>query len=293
MIKDLNLLYSFYLVSKYESISKAANALYISQPAVSLAIKNLEKEIGFPLFFRKSKGVSLTTEGKQIYEITKKMFKDVDDINNTINDITSLDNGIIRIGASDTICKYYLIDILKEFEKKYPNVRYRVTNCTTSQSIKFLNEGIVDLSFVHTPFIHDNIKLYECMKLQDYFVCSYEFDDSNIKNLEDLKNYRILLLETDSFSRKMLDENLKDYNITLKPKFELASLDLLIEFCKNNMGIICVAKEYIKNELANNELKIINLKEQLRPRSISLAIHENRYLSNAAKKFIELVKEYN
>ena len=111
-----------------------------------------------------------------------------------------------------------------------------------------------------------------------------------IKNLNDLTKYRILLLEGSSHSRKVLDNNLLKYGIKLKPKFELASLDLLIEFCKKNMGIICVAKEYIGKELENKELKIINIKEKLDKRYISL-VYDNEYISNAALKLKNYIKQ--
>jgi DNA-binding transcriptional LysR family regulator len=80
------------------------------------------------------------------------------------------------------------------------------------------------------------------------------------------------------------------YNIKLKPKFELASLDLLIEFCKKNMGIICVSKQYIEKELKDKELKIIDIKENLDTRFISLA-YDNEYISNAARKLLEFIEK--
>ena len=120
------------------------------------------------------------------------------------------------------------------------------------------------------------------------FVCAYDFDDSNIKHLSDLTKYRTLLLEESSYSRKVLDNNLLRYNVKLKPKFELASLDLLIEFCKKNMGIICVSKQYIEKELKNKELKVINIEEKLDPRYITLA-YNDEYLSNPAKRLIEYI----
>ncbi len=289
MINDLNQLKMFYTVAEFESVSKAANKLHISQPGVSQSIKNLEDEIGFPLFIRTNKGVKLTNEGKEIYSYCKAIFRQVDLLNQTLQDLSTLEAGILNIGASDTICKYYLIDILKEFEKKYPKIRYRVTNCTTNESLNLLKAHEVDIAFIHTPIINSSLSYINCLRLDDVFVCAYDFDDSNIKHLSDLTKYRILLLEESSHSRRALDNNLLKYNVLLKPKFELASLDLLIEFCKKNMGIICVSKQYIKNELKNKELKIINIEEKLDPRYISLT-YNNEYISNAAKKLLQYIK---
>lgn len=289
MIADLNLLRVFYTVAELESVSKASLKLHISQPAVSQNIKTLESEIGFSLFVRTNKGVKLTNEAIEIFNYCKTIFRQVDLLNQTLQDLSTLEAGILNIGASDTICKYYLIDILKEFEELYPKIRYRVTNCTTNESLKLLRAHDVDVAFVHTPIPNDNFNYQNCLELNDVFVCAYNFDDSKIKHLSDLTKYRTLLLEESSHSRRVLDNNLLKYNIKLKPKFELASLDLLIEFCKKNMGIICVAKEYIEKELINKELKIIKIEEKLDKRYISLA-YDSEYISNAAKKLINHIK---
>ena len=288
MITDLNLLRIFYHVAKTEQISKAAEILNVSQPAISQHIKTLEDQIGFKLFSRSKKGVKLTQEAEEIFAYCKNIFAQVESINHTLQNISSLDTGTLRIGASDTICKYYLIDKLKTFEELYPKIRYRVTNCTTTESLTLLKNNDVDIAFVHTPVTNQNFTFRPCLTLEDYFVCSKDFDCSQIKELSDLTKYRTLLLEKSSHSRKSLDSNLLRYNVELRPKFELASLDLLIEFAKKNMGIICVSKQYIKTELEAQELKIIPLKEKLDLRSISLAF-DNNTISHAAKRFMEIL----
>lgn len=288
MITDLNLLRVFYHVAKTEQISRAAEILNVSQPAISQQIKSLEDQIGFKLFSRSKKGVKLTQEAEEIFAYCKNIFAQVESINHTLQNISSLDTGTLRIGASDTICKYYLIDKLKTFEELYPKIRYRVTNCTTTESLTLLKNNDVDIAFVHTPVTNQNFTFRPCLTLEDYFACSKDFDCSQIKELSDLTKYRTLLLEKSSHSRKSLDSNLLRYNVELRPKFELASLDLLIEFAKKNMGIICVSKQYIKTELESQELKIIPLKEKLDLRSISLAF-DNNTISHAAKRFMEIL----
>lgn len=290
MVNDLNLLNIFYNVALESSVSKASIKLHISQPAVSQNIKALEEQIGTALFYRTNKGVKLTNEGIEIFNYCQTIFRQVDMLNQTIQDLSTLEAGILNIGASDTICKYYLIDILKKFEEIYPKIRYRVTNCTTSESLTLLKQHSVDIAFIHAPIINDDFSYKNCLRLDDVFVCAYDFDDSKIKTLSDLTKYRTLLLEESSHSRKVLDNNLLKYNVKLKPKFELASLDLLIEFCKKNMGIICVSKQYIEKELKNKELKIIDLKEKLDPRYISLA-YDKEFLTNPAKRLIEHINK--
>ena len=288
---ELNLLKVFYEVGNTLSLSQAANKLFISQPAVSQNIKQLEKELNLTLLIRKSRGVDLTEEGKIVHEQLKLVFKEINTLEKKIADIKNMSDGILRIGASDTICKHYLIDQLSKFEKIYPNLRYRVTNCTTSDSLKLLKEGLVDISFIHTPVDETGLHLIECLKLHDAFVCSSAFDTTNISSLEDITKYRLLLLERDSKSRVYIDKVAESYGIEFKPKFELASLDVLIEFAKKNMGIISVPIEYVKDDIKNGNLKEIKIKEDFKYRSISLAISKTAYLSIVASKFINFINE--
>ena len=266
MIEDLNLLRVFYYVAKTGQISKAAELLNVSQPAISQQIKTLENQVRFKLFFRSKKGVKLTNDAQEIYSYCKSIFASVESINHTLQNISSLDSGTLRIGASDTICKYYLIDKLKVFEQTFPQIRYRVTNCITAESLDLLKNNDVDIAFVHFPVSHKQFTFQPCLTLEDFFVCSYDFDCSKIKSLSDLTKYRTLLLEKSSHSRKFLDANLFRYNIR----------------------IICVSRQYIKKELENKELKIIDLKEKLDTRSISLAYDKNT-ISKAAKRFMEML----
>lgn len=98
--------------------------------------------------------------------------------------------------------------------------------------MNLLKNNDVDIAFVHTPVANQFFTFQQCLTLEDFFVCSKDFDCSNITELKDLTKYRTLLLEKSSHSRKFLNANLLRYNVELRPKFELASLDLLIEFAK-------------------------------------------------------------
>ena len=186
MIEDLNLLRVFYYVAKTGQISKAAEFLNVSQPAISQQIKTLENQVRFKLFFRSKKGVKLTNDAQEIYSYCKSIFASVESINHTLQNISSLDSGTLRIGASDTICKYYLIDKLKVFEQAFPQIRYRVTNCITAESLELLKNNDVDIAFVHFPVSHKQFTFQPCLTLEDFFVCSYDFDCSKIKSLSDL-----------------------------------------------------------------------------------------------------------
>lgn len=145
----------FYNVAKLGSISAAANSLFISQPAVSQAIKHLETELDARLFNRTSKGVRLTPEGEALYNLISQGYDYFLRAENMFRDIHALQAGEIRIGASDMTLQYYLLPYLESFHSKYPNVKIRVTNGPTPETVKALRAGEIDFGIVTTPVISD------------------------------------------------------------------------------------------------------------------------------------------
>ena len=116
----------FYEVAKAGNISKAAKELYISQPAISKAISKLEDSIGIPLFTRSSRGVQLTAEGQVLFEYAKEAFEALTRGEQELKRIQEFDIGHLRIGVSNTLCKYVLLPYLKTFIDQYPHMRISI-----------------------------------------------------------------------------------------------------------------------------------------------------------------------
>lgn len=138
MENTLSLYHIFYTVARHGNISKAANELYISQPAISKAIKKLEESLSVTLFHRNSRGVTLTDEGKVIYNQTVLAFEALEKGEEDLKRIRKLGIGHLRIGVSTTLCKYLLLSYLKEFVERYPHIKITIQCQSTFDTMELL-----------------------------------------------------------------------------------------------------------------------------------------------------------
>ena len=149
----------FNVVAKSQSFSKAAKALYMTQSAVSQAIKQLESSIDITLFKRTSKGVELTEAGNILYKYTSSAMELLETGLLKVESLKSLDDGELKIGASDTISTYFLLPRLEMFHKLYPNIKIKIINRVTTETIELLKNGQIDIAFGNLPIEDENIEV--------------------------------------------------------------------------------------------------------------------------------------
>lgn len=281
----------FYWIAKTGSLSKAAERLHITQPAVSHTVKRLEDSLGGQLFFRTPKGVTLTTEGEVLFHYIEQAFNFVEIGEKAIADMNSLISGEIAIGASDTLCKHYLLPYLEQFHSQHPGIRIRVTNRTTPETIALLKDGKIDFGIVSLPTPDKQIEFYESTPLQDSLVAGSKFCNlsGTPLSVNDLQNYPLLLLETGSSTRRYLDNYAAMHQITLKPEFELGSIDLLVRFAISGFGLAFVIRNYVQEELLAGSLVEIPLNPPVPERSIGIATLRGVPLSSATNSFLALL----
>ena len=287
---DLELYRVFREVAKCGSISKAAEKLFVSQSAVSQAIRQLEDRIGGKLFDRGVRGVKLTVEGDVLFTHIDGAVLLIENAQAKFAEMKELNSGSVKIGASDTICSLFLLPILEKFNSKYPDIRISVTNRITQESIELLKHAAVDIAFVNLPIDNDaSLDITPVKTIQDCFVVGGKYKSLADKkmNLADLKNYPILTLEKASNSRKRMDIFLEGKGIELKPAIELGSLALVSQFAKIGLGVAATIKEEVQDMLDGHELRELRFNEKLPKRHIGLVKTKNVTLSFAAKAFIE------
>ncbi|NLY43249.1 MAG: LysR family transcriptional regulator [Clostridiaceae bacterium] len=282
----------FYYAAKFESFSEAAKKLFITQSAVSQSIKSLEEKMGCKLFFRKSRKVVLTWEGELLYKHVEQAYHFFKSAENKFLEMKNLNSGEIRIGASDTICKYHLIPYLERFNIEYPRIKIQVINRTSSQILDLLKNGTLDLGIATLPIKDKSIMVDAFLTVEDIFVACHKF--SFLKNrkvtLEELSSYPLLMLEKKSMTRRNIDSFLREKNIYWVPEIELESNDLLVEFAKIGLGIAHVLKESAAAEIERGELFKIDVMEELPPRKLGICTLKNVPLSRAASTFIDMLK---
>ena len=252
----------FYYVAVEGSISKAANKLLISQPAVSWQIRSLEDQLNITLFIRTKKGVTLTEEGKVLFEYVKQGVESFTNGENMLTNIKNLDYGTISIGSSTTVSKHVLMPYLEKFHEKYPNIEIKIVNALTEDLIRDLRNGNLDMLVLNLPMNEaKDLKIQKVMNVQDIFVGNkkyYELTKGNIK-LERLNDYPLLFQKRPSNTRTFLDNYLKENNTSLIPKTEIVSYNLIMDFVKSGFGIGYATKEFVKEALNKSlfEIKVI------------------------------------
>jgi len=281
----------FYEVANSKSISKGAQNLMISQPAVTQSIQTLENELGGKLFIRKPKGVILTNEGEELYKYIKEGMTYFINGTNKFMALKNLNNGILNIGSTSTISENYLMPYLKKFHNIYPNIFINITNDLTDNLLKDLRNGNLDIVIMAIPKYNiKDLKIEIISELSDIFVGSEKYKDKEYKNLEELFKEDILLQKNPSVTRNNFDNFIKENNIICNPKMEVVSHNLLTKLVEGDFGIGLVTKEYIKDKLDKN-LYEIKIKENIPKRQLGYAIKNDIYPSFTTQKFIELLEK--
>ncbi len=285
----------FCTVVKTGNMSAAAKELYISQPAVSMSIRQLEERLGAPLLIRTTKGVRTTPEGAVLYEYLDQALGLIKTAESKYMEMVNLKTGEIKIGASDTVIQNFLMPYLEKFNSENNNINIKVTNKTTYESLRLLKSGDVDICFVNLPIAEDeDLEIIPCITVNDCLVGGSKFKDlTKGIDIKDINSYPILLLEDLSNSRRYIDSYAQKNGIVLKPIIELGSSDLLLEFAKINLGLTFAIKEFAKNQIDNEILFEIPLNPPIPSRSIGIVKLKNVALSHAAQKFADLLIKNN
>lgn len=290
---NLELYRVFYAVAKCGSLTKAAEELYISQPAVSQAIKQLESQLGGTLFVRTHKGVELSeTGGKQIFPIVENALRLFDEAESKYAELKDTATGVVRICASDTVSTHFLIPYIKAYHEKYPDVNLVLLNGTSIETIETLKNKKGDLGFVNLPIDDADVNLMNTvMQLHDSFVASDNFSElfGETVDLKRLQDYPLLMLDSSTATMRAVGSFVGSQGVQLHPEIELASLELMVELAKNGIGIACIPREFVKRELADGTLKEIKTEPALPSRAIGLATPKNERMTFAVREFVNLI----
>ena len=279
----------FYYVAKTLSFSEASKLLFISQSAVSQSVKSLETKLNQNLFIRSTKRVKLTPEGEVLFKHIEPAINLIIRGENQILDANALNGGQLRIGATDTICRYYLVPYLKTFHAHFPNVHIKVTNQISSKCVDLLENGQVDLIVTNYPNPRLNAvpNIRKVKEFKDVFIAGNHF--SYLKNkslrLEELQGYPILMLDKNSTTSEFLHNLFQQKQLDLVPEIELSSNDLLIDLARIGLCIAFVP-DY---SVPENDPGIFTIKttDILPPRHLIVGYNDKVPMSEAAKYFIE------
>lgn len=287
---NLELYKVFYYVAKNLSFSKASKELFISQSAVSQAIRTLESKLNTALFIRSTKKVLLTPEGKLLFEHIEPAIHLMMNGHLSLLENPALTKGKLHIGASDTICKHYLISYLKRFHEQFPNVHLQVTNRTSTACVDLLKQGSVDFIVTNlpNPALDERLNVQPTEYFNDVFIAgkNYEFIAKREITLEELTEHPVLMLEKNTATSQYLYGLFEQNHLFIEPSVELGSIDLLVDLAKIGLGIAFVPEYCLKDQ----DIIKLNLKTPLPPRQLAIVTNKMMPLNLASQKMIELIK---
>ncbi len=292
---NLDLYRVFYTVVRCGSLTKAADELYISQPAVSQAIKQLETQLGTPLFNRMRKGVELTAQGGElVYKDVEKALKLLGGVEDKLAELRETASGTLRIGASASIFQYILSSKIVQFRNLYPQISIELISDVSPKIIEYLKTDRCDVGFLNLPIDDDeDIQLGESIKiLHDVFVVGKAFKELTERELtlSDLQEYPLLLMKERTVARTVFENFCRSFGVRIKPSIEVDSWDFMKRLVTDGMGIGCIPREYVTRRLSEGLLFELDVKPQFPLRSVGMAIPVNSNMQFALRAFIDLFK---
>ncbi len=287
---NLELYRVFYTVAKCGSLTRAAEELFISQPAVSQSIKQLETQLGTSLFNRTHRGMELSLQGgKLIFKQVEEALKLLDGAENKLTELKTTATGTIRIGATDAIFSNILADKIVEFNRRYPGVKIDLITGTSPETVTQLKENKCDIGFLNLPTEDKDVNFVGTVAhLSDVFVAGERFaalKDRKV-NLSELQEYPLLMIESNTVARRALASYTQTLGIQLHPDIEVENWDLMLKFAVSGMGIGCVPREYASALLESGELFEVNVSPALPVWGVGIALPKNVPVQFALMEFL-------
>lgn len=286
----------FYTVANTGNISKAAKELYISQPAISKSIQKLEESVGCKLFSRSSRGVVLTDEGKLLYEHVSEAFETLTMGEEKLKRSIELGVGHLKIGVSSTLCKYLLLPYLKEFIRQNPHISISISCQSTNDTLKLLEDNKIDIGLIGKPENLKNIHFDFLEEIEDIFVAAKDY----LRNLKArgiqkdhiLQSSTLMLLDKNNMTRQYIDDYLQENQIIIKDSIDISDMDLLIDFARIGVGVACVIKNFVREDLENGTLVEIPLGFPIHKREVGFAYKTTTKPSKSLAEFMHFYKTY-
>ena len=280
MSVKLELYRVFKEVAEVGNITAAAQALYISQSAVSQSIKQLERDLQTRLFARNSRGVSLTAEGQMLYEYVRSAMGLLETGEEKLSQTRELQMGQLTIGASDTVTSQFLLPI-------------QIISGRSHKVLGLLRSGKVDIAFASTPSDTSSLLLYPCFDTHTIFVAGagYPCDFDHTYTLEEIAAFPLILLERKASSRLYLERFFLQNGLKLNPEIELGARSLLVDLAAIGFGVAGVTEEFVRKDLESGRLKKLHTTFEIPARSVDMCLLSDVPQSAAAERFTSFVKD--
>lgn len=293
MSVKLELYRVFKEVAEAGNITAAAQTLFISQSAVSQSIKQLEAELQNRLFARNSRGVTLTADGRMLYEYVRSAMGLLETGEEKLSQSRDLQMGHLTIGASDTVTSQFLLPYLDRFHRQYPAIHIQIISGRSHKVLGLLQSGKVDIAFASTPQEGASLETFPCLATHSIFVAGAEYpcDFDHVYTLEEIARFPLILLERKASSRLYLEKYFLQNGLHLHPEIELGARSLLVDLAAIGFGVAGVTEEFVRRELESGRLRKLRTSFDIPPRSVDLCVLRDVPLTSAAQRFSDFIRE--
>ena len=293
MSVKLELYRVFKEVAEAGNITAAAQTLFISQSAVSQSIKQLEAELQTRLFARNSRGVTLTADGRMLYEYVRSAMGLLETGEEKLSQSRDLQMGHLTIGASDTVTSQFLLPYLDRFHRQYPAIHIQIISGRSHKVLGLLQSGKVDIAFASTPQEGASLETFPCLATHSIFVAGAEYpcDFDHVYTLEEIARFPLILLERKASSRLYLEKYFLQNGRKLNPEIELGARSLLVDLAAIGFGVAGVTEEFVRRELESGRLRKLRTSFDIPPRSVDLCVLRDVPLTSAAQRFSDFIRE--
>lgn len=294
---DFNLEYyrAFYYVAQLSSMSKAAEALYLSQPAISRSIKLLEDHLKCKLFIRLPRGMQLTKEGSTLFDHVEKAFTLLISAEKTLQHMANYDAGIINISATETALYHFLLPIIENFKEKYPNIYINISGSSSPETIQMVQSGAVDLAIAVTPIGDvDDLVVTETLEFHDIFIAAPLFvkrESLNGKKLKakDIGNYPVIAVEKGTSARRHIDAWFERQGVFFEPAYSVRTSSMVLQFVIRNLAIGILPNLIADQLLKQKEILELSMENPIPNRHILVICKEDSQLTPLTRHFLDFI----
>jgi DNA-binding transcriptional LysR family regulator len=286
----------FHTVARHLSFTKAAEALHMTQPAVTFQVRQLEEYFNTRLFDRTHNRISLTEAGRRVFEYADRIFVQYSEMENAVRELTGEISGLLIIGASTTIAEYMLPALLGDFKHKYPDVNVRLKVSNTEGVVHMVENNVIDLGVVEAPVANKNLAVEVCRMDQLVLIVppSHELADMVKVTIDDIANYPYICREEGSGTREVIAEHLTLHGMkdaSLDISMELGSPEAVKGAVEAGMGISVVSRATVTKELKLGSLVAIPLEPALE-RPFSFVHQKQKFRLRAMDELLDFARQY-
>jgi DNA-binding transcriptional LysR family regulator len=289
---DISQLEIFLCIAEEKSFSRAAEKMLRTQPALSIAIKRLEEELGEPLFDRSSKSGTLTEAGKILHSYAQRMINLRDEAKESISELGGMFRGRLSIGANESTSLYLLPGLLLEYRQRHPNIKIEVYRNVSEKIPAEVLERNLDFGFLSYDPVHPALQSIEVHRDELVLVVPprHRLVNRTQVTFKELSDEQFVAHNVKTPARTRIFELFAQHRTPLNICIELATLETIKEFVALNVGIAILPRLAVRDEIESGKLVEVPVKGMKIEKVLRIVYRREHSLSHAAKSFLEIVK---